>query len=64
MREHDIGDVVVTDDGEVVGIVTDRDITVWAPANGADPVNTTHAVEAHRLIWMSSGPWSVRPSRM
>ena len=28
MRDHDIGDVVVTENGAVIGILTDRDIVV------------------------------------
>ena len=30
MRDHDAGDVLVTESGAVAGIVTDRDITVRA----------------------------------
>lgn len=37
MREADIGDVVVLRDGAVCGILTDRDITVRAVAEGKDP---------------------------
>ncbi|SCG37904.1 CBS domain-containing protein [Micromonospora echinaurantiaca] len=40
MRDSAIGDVVVTDGDDVVGIVTDRDITVRAVAENLDP-NTT-----------------------
>ena len=42
MREHDIGDVIVlSDDGSVEGIVTDRDIAVRVIAEGRDPSSTT-----------------------
>ncbi len=41
MRDADIGDVIVTAGGEVRGIVTDRDITVRAVAEEADPRATT-----------------------
>ena len=34
MRDRDIGDVLVVDDGSVCGIVTDRDIVVRAVADG------------------------------
>lgn len=34
MREHDCGAVPVVDGGKVIGIVTDRDITVRAVADG------------------------------
>jgi CBS domain-containing protein len=38
MRAHDIGDVVVVDDnGELSGILTDRDIVVRVVAEGRDP---------------------------
>jgi CBS domain-containing protein len=38
MRDEDIGDVLVLkDDGGICGIVTDRDITVRAVADGKDP---------------------------
>lgn len=42
MRDEGIGALVVCDaDGQVVGIVTDRDITVRAVAEGADPTCAT-----------------------
>ncbi|MET7878719.1 CBS domain-containing protein [Micromonospora profundi] len=37
MRDSAIGDVVVTDGDSVVGIVTDRDITVRGVAENRDP---------------------------
>ncbi len=41
MRDNDIGDVIVLkDDGSVCGIVTDRDITVRAVAEGRDASST------------------------
>lgn len=36
MRDADIGDVLVTDDGRPVGILTDRDIAVRVVAEGKD----------------------------
>ena len=36
MRDRNIGDVLVVDDGSVRGIVTDRDIVVRCVAEGAD----------------------------
>lgn len=36
MRDRDIGDVLVVDDGKVRGIVTDRDIVVRCIADGGD----------------------------
>jgi CBS domain-containing protein len=38
MRAQDIGDVLVADGQEVVGVLTDRDITIRAVAEGIDPV--------------------------
>ncbi len=40
MRDDDIGDVLVMDGDELVGIVTDRDIVVRAVADGRDPRET------------------------
>ena len=37
MREHDTGAIVVTEDGRVAGIATDRDIAVRAVAEGKGP---------------------------
>jgi CBS domain-containing protein len=41
MRELDVGMLPVDEDGEIIGAVTDRDITVRATAQGADPNTTT-----------------------
>jgi CBS domain-containing protein len=41
MRDMGIGDVVVVDGEEVLGIVTDRDIVVRGVADGRDPRSTT-----------------------
>lgn len=43
MREHGIGAVLVVDDGELKGLVTDRDIVVRAIADGRDPDQATVA---------------------
>jgi CBS domain-containing protein len=40
MRDEDVGAVIVTENGKVCGIVTDRDITVRAIAEGKDPAGT------------------------
>jgi CBS domain-containing protein len=39
MRDQDIGDVLVQDDGGALGIVTDRDIVTRAVAAGRDPAD-------------------------
>ena len=41
MRDADIGDVVVMEDGQVSGIITDRDIVVRAVAEGRDADSTS-----------------------
>ena len=41
MRDRDIGNVLVNDGAQLQGIVTDRDITVRAVAEGFDPEQTT-----------------------
>jgi CBS domain-containing protein len=40
MRDNDIGDAIVIEDGQIGGIVTDRDIAVRAVADGRDPEST------------------------
>ncbi|MGA4983116.1 CBS domain-containing protein [Streptomyces cellulosae] len=41
MRDHDLGAVLVTDDGRLRGLVTDRDLVVRSVADGVDPEETT-----------------------
>ncbi|CAM5635778.1 CBS domain-containing protein OS=Streptomyces albaduncus OX=68172 GN=FHS32_002690 PE=4 SV=1 [Streptomyces griseoloalbus] len=41
MRDHDLGAVLVTDDGRLRGLVTDRDLVVRSVAEGVDPEETT-----------------------
>lgn len=40
MRDSDIGDVIVVEDGQVTGILTDRDIAVRAVAEGREADST------------------------
>ncbi|MGW0396008.1 CBS domain-containing protein, partial [Streptomyces sp. NPDC003042] len=40
MRDADIGDVLVTDDGRLRGVATDRDLVVRVLAEGKDPERT------------------------
>ena len=52
MRDRSIGDVVVTSNGSVIGILTDRDIVVRALADGLGPTTTVESVltgEVHTL---------------
>lgn len=37
MRDEDVGDVLVREDGQVRGIVTDRDLALRVIADGTDP---------------------------
>jgi CBS domain-containing protein len=41
MRDADVGDVIVEDGGELVGVVTDRDITIRCVAEGTSPEAAT-----------------------
>ena len=41
MRDHDVGAVLVLDDGRLHGIVTDRDIAIRVVAEGGDADSTT-----------------------
>lgn len=41
MRAQDIGDVLVADGQRIVGVLTDRDITVRAVAEGVDPLTAS-----------------------
>ncbi|MGP3925263.1 CBS domain-containing protein [Streptomyces sp. 8N616] len=41
MREQDIGDVLVAQDGRLLGMLTDRDITLRAVADGVDPLTVS-----------------------
>jgi CBS domain-containing protein len=40
MRDHGIGSILVVDDGEFQGLITDRDIVVRAVADEQDPAST------------------------
>jgi CBS domain-containing protein len=50
MQSDDIGAVLVTDNGDVAGILTDRDIVVRAVAEGRDPSSTKVADVATRDV--------------
>ncbi|MBC3983368.1 CBS domain-containing protein [Streptomyces sp. AC536] len=41
MRARGVGDVLVAEHGRVLGVLTDRDITVRAVADGADPLTVS-----------------------
>ena len=50
MRDHAIGDVIVTESGRPTGIVTDRDVAVKAVADGRDPSTTRVREIAGNLV--------------
>lgn len=50
MRDADVGDVIVVDDGRVIGLVTDRDIVVRGIAEDLDPFTTTLATVCTRDV--------------
>ena len=41
MRQLDVGVLPVSDEGEIIGILTDRDIAIRAVADGRSPSGTT-----------------------
>ena len=43
MRDADIGDVLIEENGQLTGVTTDRDIVIRAIAEGRDPNTTTLA---------------------
>lgn len=50
MKDRDIGDVIVLDDGDIYGVLTDRDIVVRVLATGQDPSSTKIAEVCTRQI--------------
>jgi CBS domain-containing protein len=54
MRDADVGDVLVEHDGQLCGLVTDRDIVVRAVAKGADPKTSCLGdICSHDLVTLS-----------
>jgi CBS domain-containing protein len=52
MRELDVGSLPVCDEGQLVGMITDRDITIRAVAKGSDPVAATVSeVMTPEVLW-------------
>src|SRR5512146_2141387 len=41
MRDEDVGSIPIVEDGELTGIITDRDIVVRCIAEGKDPAEVT-----------------------
>jgi CBS domain-containing protein len=54
MRENEIGDVLVVDNGQLVGLVTDRDLALRVLAEGSDATDTRLAdVVTTELVTLS-----------
>lgn len=54
MRELDVGSLPVCKEGQLVGMITDRDITIRAVAIGSDPVTTmVHEVMTKEVLCCS-----------
>jgi CBS domain-containing protein len=52
MRDADVGSLpICTDDGQVTGIVTDRDIVVKCIADGGDPSTATAGSIASEMVY-------------
>ena len=41
MRDHDIGDLIVVRGGDILGMITDRDLVIRGLAEGKDPKTMT-----------------------
>ena len=56
MKDRDVGALIVTEQGTVTGIITDRDMVVRGIAEGADPT-TAHvgAIATQELTALSPG---------
>jgi len=55
MREQDIGSLPITDDEQLVGMITDRDITMRVVAEAADP-NATSVEDVYSRDLISVAP--------
>lgn len=50
MRELDVGSMPVCEGGQLVGMITDRDITIRAVAKGSDPATTVREVMTSEVL--------------
>jgi CBS domain-containing protein len=55
MREGDLGSMPVVDDGQLTGILTDRDIVVRAVAEGLDPAARVGDVASRDPVTVAPG---------
>jgi CBS domain-containing protein len=53
MRDLDIGDVLIEQDGRLTGIVTDRDLVVRALAEGRDATSKLGDIVSSELVYIS-----------
>jgi CBS domain-containing protein len=60
MRDRDIGDVLVMDDGKLLGIVTDRDLTIRAITNNHDSNHLKIRNYMTERVITGSSDWSVQ----
>lgn len=60
MRDRDTGDVLITDDGKLLGIVTDRDVAIRAAASGDDPREEPVRKYMSKHLVMGHPNWDLR----
>jgi CBS domain-containing protein len=53
MRDLDIGDVLVEQEGRLAGIVTDRDLVVRAIAEGRAVTSTLGDIVSSEVVWIT-----------
>jgi CBS domain-containing protein len=59
MRDRDIGDVLITEDGRLEGIITDRDLAMNALTDNVDPHHTPVRDFMHERVITGSPDWSM-----
>lgn len=60
MKERDIGDVLVVDDGKLMGIVTDRDLAVNALMDGDDAGSTPISKYMTKNLVTGTASWGLK----
>lgn len=59
MRDHDIGNILIVEDGKLRGIVTDRDLAVQALTGNCDPLQTPVRKFMHANVFTGESDWSL-----
>lgn len=59
MRDRDIGDVLIMEDGKLRGIVTDRDLAIQALTGQIDPTTTPVTKYMNTKVVKGEADWSV-----